>query len=304
MQAWRGSLPQSPTSTTDWIVVATRELLAGQNVDGGWPYHAGGTSSTEPTACAILTLNGIQPGATEATAALTWLAARQLADGAFTISAECPSPSWVTPLAAMSLARNGHVDEATAAANHLLAQDVFVLDPIPADMYGYDTRIPGWPWTSGDYSFTEPTSLAAMFLKQQGHSQHDRVRQAVAALHTRALASGGWNYGEPVVLGSPLYPVAAPTALALLALADEQDAAAAAALTWLAAQLGSLTSLYSLGWAAVAMNVYNRLDDSWTTEVMTRWQATPPQRRNPMDTALCLLALAPRTDHPFAVMSA
>ena len=294
-------MPESPSTTTDWITAAIGELAAAQNTDGGWPYRSGGVSSTEATSLAVLAITALQPGSATLQPAMAWLAARQSTNGAFTISAECPDASWVTPLAGLTLARNGGADAAQSAAALLLGETVFVLDPVPTSMYGYDTSIPGWPWTFGDYSFTEPTALAAVFLKQQGYAQHDRVRQAMAALLTRALASGGWNYGESIVLGSQLYPAAAPTALALLAMADEQDATTAAAVTWLAGQLGSLSSLFSLGWTAIAMNVLGRLDDAWTAEVITRWQGTPVQRRNPLDTALCLLGLAPRAGHALAL---
>jgi hypothetical protein len=59
--------------------------------------------------------------------------------------------------------------------------------------------------------------------------------------------------------------------------------------------------LFSLGWAAVAMNVMGRLNDDWTAEVIARWQATPVARRNPLDTALCILGVVQTADHPFAV---
>jgi len=233
---------------------------------------------------------------------LDWLTARQRTDGAFTISDECPDASWVTPLAAMVLARHWRSDAAQSAIAQLLAAKVFVLDPTPTDYYGYDTSVPGWPWTSGDYSFVEPTSLAAIFLKQQGYTQHDRVRQAMGALRTRALNTGGWNYGEPIVLNGALFPAAVPTALALLAMADEQDATTAAGKAWLSKQAAGLSSLFSLGWAAVAMNVLGLLDDNWTSQVISRWQDTPIPRRSPMDTALCILGLAAATDHPFTIV--
>lgn len=294
-------MSSSTTATADWMSAAVAELVAGQNDDGGWPYGSGVASSTEATSLAMLAIAAVGGDVAALAPALAWLTVRQRTDGAFTVSAECPDASWVTPLAAIVLARHGRTDAVQLAAEQLLAAEVFVLDPTPTDLYGYDTTIPGWPWTSGDYSFAEPTSLAAVFLKQQGYAQHERVRQAMAALRTRALADGGWNYGEPVVLNGQLYPAAPPTALVLLAMADEQDATTAAGVEWLSGQAGTLSSLFSLGWAAVGMNVLGRLDDVWTAEVIARWQATPIMRRNSMDTALCILGVVQTADHPFAV---
>jgi hypothetical protein len=205
-------------------------------------------------------------------------------------------------LAALALSRQGRVAAAGTAAAALLAEPVFTISPLQADgMYGYDTNIPGWPWTYGDYSFVEPTGLAMIFLKRAGHGSAARVRQGASMLRARAFASGGWNYGEPRVLGGDLFPTVAPTAVALLALADEQDEASAAAATWLAAQRGQVSSLFSLGWAAIALNVFNLLDDNWRADVRARYCALPVERQTPMETALCLLGLAPRDNHPFAL---
>jgi len=201
----------------------------------------------------------------------------------------------------MLLAFTDRPVSAQAAADWLLATPVFVLDPTPTALYGYDTTLPGWAWTVGDYSFVEPTAAAVIFLKQQGHAQHERVRRAVEMLRNRVTAGGGWNYGEPRVLRQELSPAVVPTAMALIALADEPDDSVNAGLDWLSRQQGAITSLFSLGWATVALRVWGMMDAAWADDLATRWQATPPHRRQAMESALCVLGSLPQAGHPFAV---
>ena len=86
-----------------------------------------------------------------------------------------------------------------------------------------------------------------------------------------------------------------------LALADEPDDVAAGALDWLHAQREQITSLYSLAWGAIALNVLGQLSNDWRTGIIDLWNATSASRRNPVDTSLCLLALAASASHPFRV---
>jgi hypothetical protein len=289
------------TEQVSWPSAAETELAVLRNPDGGWAHRAGDASATEPTALAVLALAGLPWF--DASASLGWLLSRQDEDGFFSASAVHLERSWVTPLAAMACRRAGHVVAAERAADALLGEQVFTLDAALArGIYGYDTATPGWPWTSGGFSFIEPTALAMIFLKQAGRGAERRVAQGAKMLRGRAIATGGWNYGESQVLGGDLFATAAPSALALAALADEQDAVTAGALTWLRSQQGSMSSLFSLGWSACALNVLGYLDDAWRQGVMNRWCEAPAHRRGPQETALCLLALRGGPSHPLAVL--
>ena len=278
------------------------ELLLGmRSADGGWGYQAGGVVATEPTSLAILALAD-RVVAGELATDVERLLERQREDGMFTAEVNHLEPSWSTPLAALALNRVGQVQPAQAAADALLAMPIFTFNPLlNAGIYGYDTGIPGWPWTYGDFSFVEPTAMAMIALKRLGYGDEPRVREGAATLRTRALVAGGWNYGEPMVLGGTLFPTVAPTALALLALADEQDEMTAAGLNWLEGQRGQISSLFSLGWAAIALNVLGASDEGWKTDVMTLWDGSSPQRRGPLETALALLAVAESGGHPLTV---
>jgi hypothetical protein len=285
----------------EWTDSAVESLLALRTPGGGWGYQAGGVVATEPTAVAVLALAG-SIAAGELTEDIDRLLEHQLASGMFTAETNHFEPSWSTPLAALALNRVGQNTPANSAAGALLAMPIFTFDPLLAGgIYGYDTSIPGWPWTYGDFSFVEPTALAMIALKRLGNGNHQRVREGAATLRSRALAAGGWNYGEPMVLGGTLFPTAAPTALALLALADEQDEITAAALNWLQGQRGQISSLFSLCWAAIALNVLGVSDEGWKSDVMTLWDTSLPQRRGPLETALALLAVRQSDGHPLAV---
>ena len=290
-----------------WLPQAGNELAALQAADGGWSYVAGQASATEPTALALLALTAIQPATFRASSAIEWLLARQRGDGTFTAWPVSEEPSWVTPLAALALLHQGRTDASGPAAQAVLDMPAYTIDALLASgIYGYNTELRGWPWTAGDFSFVEPTCLAMIFLKKAGYRDHPRAREAADMLRNRALAGGGWNYGEPMVWGGGLYPAASSTAMALAALADEQDDVTAAGLNWLLAQRGAIGSLPSLGWAAVALNVLGRLDGAWAGDVVATWSATPPQRRGPLETSLCMLgaiSLASPGNHPLGVNS-
>jgi len=284
-----------------WQNAAVSALAGVQNTDGGWPYRANEPSSTEPTALALLALSVIDPENTAIAPAEQWLTAAQRQDGFWGASPSYTDISWISPLAGLALLRRGYTSAVQAAADALLGESVYTFVALIPGVYGLDTTIPGWPWTAGDISFAEPTALAVVFLKQAGHWNNRRVRQGVQLLHDRALAAGGWNYGEPKVLGSELYPTVLSTAMVLSALTDEQNDKTAAGLNWLLSQQGRISSLLSLGWAATALNVYGLLDDNWREDLISRWNELPAQRQSPMAAAICLLGLADVGDHPFAL---
>lgn len=289
------------TDVSTWRTAAAGELLALRNPDGGWPYQTSFASATEPTALAALALADAAREDNILPAAADWLVARQQADGFFTASRTHEEGSWLTPLAALTLARLGRTEPVVRAAQALLDAQVFTLNQHLPNIYGYDTSLRGWAWSPEAFSFIEPTAWTTLFLKQAGYSGHRRVREAIELIRNRALAAGGWNYGEPEVLGGPLFPTDAPTALVLLALADEPDQATAAGLNWLLNRRGRITSVYSLGWTTIALNVLGALTGAWEDEVVTIWSELPTERRDAVGTALCLLGLRAATGHPLAL---
>lgn len=299
---WGPFVSDTITSETTAIDEAQALLLASRNSDGGWAYYAGEASSTEPTALAFLALHA-RGALADVDATRSWLRARQMPSGFFTTNLVHDEPSWATPLAGIALAAlgDGDADAVSLAASAMLTVPVYTPGgPLVALNHDYDTSVPGWPWTYGDYSFPEPTALAVTFLKQQGRGGERRVRDAIAMFAVRALPEG-WNYGEPSVLKGALFPAVAPTALSLIALADEQNGDTQAGLAWLDTQRGKITSMFSLGWTGVALNVLGLLDEAWRAELVALWAGSPADRRQPMDAALFLLALSESASHPFRV---
>ena len=287
-----------------WQAEAATELASLQAGDGGWAYIPGQTSATEPTALAFLALATTGAADFRPSAAADALAARQSDDGLFTPSSLVDETGWTTPLAGLALLYAGRTASSDAAGQALLAEPVYILTPTPSrSIYGYDTTLKGWAFAPNDASLDEPTCTAMIFLKKAGYRDHSRVREAAAMLRDRAVVGGGWNYGEPQVLNGNLFPAVAYTAMTLAALADEQDDLTAAGLAWLQTRQGTITSLPSLGWAAIAMNALGLLDDTWRSNVISTWRAAPSARRGPMETALCLLGLTDAGNHPLKVIS-
>ncbi len=285
-----------------WTNTALEELLGSLAVDGSLPYERGWSSATEPTALLVMALLAHRAADPAVQSACAWLAARQRADGFFAASATHGDRSWTTPLAALALHRAGAAGPSVqTAAEAMLAAPVHTFVNTTPWLYATDTSIPGWPWTMADVGFVEPTAMAMIFLKAIGRGGESRVRQGAALLRNRALPGGGWNYGEAVVLGEPMYPTIVPTALALLALADEPDGTTQAALDWLRSQRGRVRSPVSLGWAAVAATICGPDGEDWTTDVQAAWEAVPMHRCSVLGRVLCLLGIAPRTGHPLAV---
>lgn len=82
----------------------------------------------------------------------------------------------------------------------------------------HDTTLEGWPWADGTSAWVEPTAYAVISLRRCGLGAHPRCRQGLALLRDRQCADGGWNYGNPGVLGEALESDVPPTGWAVLAL--------------------------------------------------------------------------------------
>ncbi len=84
----------------------------------------------------------------------------------------------------------------------------------------FDAVTPAWGWVPGTAAWVEPTSYAILSLRRTGRAP-ERRQNGVKMLLGRQGDDGGWNYGNPRMLESALPSDPAPTAWALLALADE-----------------------------------------------------------------------------------
>ena len=73
----------------------------------------------------------------------------------------------------------------------------------------------------------------------------------------RACVGGGWNSGNSIVYGVPLPPHVEATAIALLALQDEERTPVIrTSLAWLKQRSATIESVESLAWCILSLFVY------------------------------------------------
>lgn len=206
-------------------------LRATQNPDGGWGYFPGKRSWLEPTAYAMLALEGT--AASETPLARAWQLARswQLADGSVRPNGDIPDGTWVTALLVTLACGRGVQDSNVArsiqwllgvvGAEHNLAMRAF------SSLHLLQTRLDvsheGWPWRSGNASWIEPTALTLVALKKAAAHYPSpeldrRVKEGEALVLSRRCSDGGWNSGNPNVYNYDLPSYPESTGLALLGL--------------------------------------------------------------------------------------
>jgi hypothetical protein len=258
----------------DWQAAARASLLRQRTADGAWGYRAGAAAQAEPTAWAGLALLGAgdREGASGAAASLAKL---QAADGGVPISATSPQPKWPTAPALLLFCAVGAHEPRRRALEYLLATAGRTSPPSPADLVQHDGSIVGWPWTASAHSWVEPTALAVLALGRAGAGDHARVREGRRLLLDRAVPSGGWNYGNKIVLDTPLRPQPAPTGLALLALAGTDGGAAVeGGCAYLEGTLPRVRAGVSLGWGLLGLAAWRRRPaaaDGWLAEAYERY---------------------------------
>ena len=209
-------------------------LRANQNADGGWGYVSGRQSWIEPTAYAMLALNG-RPGASDALdRAWRLLRSWQREDGAWRPADGVDRASWATALAVtLHCVRQVHDDGLVRGVDWLVgtrgAEGSWfkrVLYLVRPNLFGHDPSVLGWPWLPGTGSWVEPTCHALIALRRAsaplarlGYPQlrqlRKRVRLGERMLLERRALDGGWNYGNRIVLGEemPSYPETTGVAL-------------------------------------------------------------------------------------------
>jgi hypothetical protein len=204
-------------------------LLRVQNDDGGWGYFPGRRSWLEPTAYAMLALDG---RADRAVLDRAWrlVESWQLPDGSWRPGADVAGPgTWVTALGVHLCCRRGQFDDRCSRGVRWLlgtegregrwfARLMAAIQPGGPDN---DLAHHGWPWLAGTSSWVEPTAHAIVALRLAAAHYpgvDGRVRDAEDLILTRKCRDGGWNYGSRRALGIDLPSFPETTALALLGL--------------------------------------------------------------------------------------
>jgi hypothetical protein len=284
---------ESPSTLT------TAFLLATQNPDGGWGYAQGQTSTVETTSAVALSL-AESPQATEAHhRALEWLRSAQHSDGGWGMSAGDAESGWPTAWALLALARRTPADDAVKRGiAWLLAVKTLQLegDGLQREMrenFAIDPNLDGWPWLPGEASWVEPTALAMLALAAIPPTQAllDRLTEGVRYLEDRRCLGGGWNFGNPVMLGGRLPARAHPTAWALLALNQAAPAAIRSDdIASLRAEAHRDGGALALAWSLLALRILGQDDPEIAERLMTQQQADGSWNGNPFHTAVALLA--------------
>ncbi len=201
-------------------------LTGAQNDDGGWGYSPEMPSAVEPTCAVLLALSTLSAGETARQRAVGWLWRAYHEDGSWGIAPDDPEGGWQTAWAVLALTRAGEPPEKLAASvEWLLSVKTlrFTDDELQRDIeriLDIDPALRGWPWLPGQASWVEPTALTMLALAAGPFAPRaaGRLAEAVQYLNDRRCRAGGWNVGNPVMLGAPLPPRAHPTAWALMAL--------------------------------------------------------------------------------------
>ena len=272
--------PAVRASSHPFEETCTNFLVEAQNMDGGWPWHPGETSATEPTAWSLLALDGMEKSeerfrATER--GVYWLERTQLAGGAWAAFGGHRMGCWVAALACLALARSGRANWAVARGAEWLCE------AWPAEggvwwklrsrllnmksVVEQNSALCGWSWTPGTASWVEPTAHALIALNAVGNAlspagAEERIEMGEALLFDRMCAGGGWNSGNPMVYGASGIPRVGSTAWALLALRGREERVEnRTSLDWLEGEYEGIEGMASLAVAYLCLAAYGRAQE-------------------------------------------
>ena len=266
-------------------------LLEAQNEDGGWGSFKGKRSNTESTSFALMALQAHhgKPLDRQTTAGLKWLLEHQKDDGSWSLNDASKQSSWTTPIAVLALLSfQDQRQHALKAAKWILTQEgrkpswvasLLVRLSLVEKMTELDPYLSGWPWTTGAFSWVEPTSYSLIALKKLKRNLdrtncEERIRQGEMLIYDRMCENGGWNYGNAKVLGEALWPYPDVTAVALIALQDraasEPNQTSLRALDILMRE----TSGMALGWGILCLSLYNQDVREWKKILVKNFEKT------------------------------
>jgi len=203
----------------DTINKTLETILGRQVADGGFSETGEAVTQPDATAWAVLALSAAGIEKKRIGLAQERLVDFQEPDGRVVFAPRLSSVYWVTPLAVLAWLTSSDFEEPRQkATDFLLTQSGLHWANENPEIVGHDTSLRGWPWVSGTHSWIEPTSLSMVALQAAGFKEHKRMAEAAEMILNRQLISGGWNYGNTTVFGTPLQPIPESTGIALSAL--------------------------------------------------------------------------------------
>lgn len=224
-------------------------LVKAQNQDGGWGYFPGKQSWLEPTAYAALALHG--NASTQEASDRGWnlIKTWRNSDGSARPASHVESASWSTALLVTVAAVRGEKAELSLSLPYLLSTSGVETDFWNRWLQGgrhgvkHPKDFKGWPWVPKTTSWVEPTvhSVIALHLARRhspGAALNERIDLGREMVLAHRCPDGGWNYGNPRVLGFDLPSYPETTGLALIGLAGYKGAEVPSAIecgkNWLA----------------------------------------------------------------------
>src|ERR1700688_732704 len=248
--------------------VIEKALLQRRLHSGGWSFFSSEQASVEATCLAGLALGSDSHG--NAVSTLHFLKKSQFSDGGWPAFQGDSEGAWTTALALCALTALNEISdasdrglrwllEARGKEGHWFWRWKFKI----ADRnVRFDPDKYGWPWIAGSASWVIPTAFSIIAIKQftvcnRSAASERRIHTGVDMLLDRACVDGGWNSGNSVVYGVALRPHVEATAIALLALQDEQRTEVIQkSLSWLRQNAASINSVSSLAWCILTLFVY------------------------------------------------
>jgi hypothetical protein len=258
----------APGLWSDRISSLTEKLKSRQMKSGGWAYFDSVQESLEATCLAELALAPEMQASSSA--AILFLLKSQLSDGGWPAFLGDSEGSWTTALALCTLNSTGDFTAARERAfrwlfaergreGHWFWRWKFKTSDRNVR---FDPDKYGWPWVTGSASWVIPTAFSIIAIEQftvcnRSEESEKRIHLGVEMLLDRACVDGGWNSGNSLVYGVPLRPHVEATAIALLALQDEQRTEMVQkSLSWLRQNAASVDSVSSLAWCILTLFVY------------------------------------------------
>ena len=304
----------APGLWSDRISSLAETLRSRQMKSGGWAYFDSVQESLEATCLAELALAPERHA--NSSEAILFLLKSQLSDGGWPAFLGDSEGSWTTALALCTLNSTGDFTAAREKAfrwlyaergreGHWFWRWKFKTSDRNVR---FDPDKYGWPWVTGSASWVIPTAFSIIAIEQftvcnRSEESEKRIRLGVEMLLDRECVDGGWNSGNSLVYGVPLRPHVEATAIALLALQDEQRIEMVQkSLSWLRQNAASVDSVSSLAWCILTLFVYQESVEPLKNRLATI-MGDGRDVRNNATLATALLALkCGEMIHPFVVL--
>ena len=304
----------APGLWSDRISSLAETLRSRQMKSGGWAYFDSVQESLEATCLAELALAPKRQA--NSSAAILFLLKSQLSDGGWPAFLGDSEGSWTTALALCTLNSTGDFTAAREKAfrwlyaergreGHWFWRWKFKTSDRNVR---FDPDKYGWPWVTGSASWVIPTAFSIVAIEQftvcnRSEESEKRIHLGVEMLLDRECVDGGWNSGNSLVYGVPLRPHVEATAIALLALQDEQRIEMVQkSLSWLRQNAASVDSVSSLAWCILTLFVYQESVEPLKNRLATI-MGDGREVRNNATLATALLALkCGEMIHPFVVL--